>query len=353
MALFDYGNTRLRARISRQFSISMLESFSDLTTIDSFISTLTKTAYKESLESALTFAHGYACVTLAMQSEMGKIYDDLHLFYQDEVRKLIEVIFIRDDLESMKAIVRGLAHHSPLDSIINSFPPLGSISRVILTKLASSKDLDEAITKSAIFNLPVAEPLMNLRAKKDQLNSSEVELVLENWYFSMVADNLKGNSENINLLREFYAIEADITNLNTLLRVISIPENLDKLELDFQDYLVADGNIKKDIFIKLLATTSVEKMIYGLLSTKYGGYLRKGLSCFRETKNLSEFENQMRMYMLNWLARLPRQYPLGIGVPLGYVARKKSEVRNLRWIANGIETGFEATYIKENLERVG
>ena len=46
MALYDYGNTRLRARISRLQSIQTLESFSDLTSIDSFVSSLTKTPIK-------------------------------------------------------------------------------------------------------------------------------------------------------------------------------------------------------------------------------------------------------------------------------------------------------------------
>ena len=55
---------------------------------------------------------------------------------------------------------------------------------------------------------------------------------------------------------------------------------------------------------------------------------------------------------MNWLVGLPKLYPLGIGVPLGYAAMKKSEIRNIRWIAKGIQSAFEPAYIKENLEKV-
>ena len=73
MALYDYGNTRLRARLSRLQSIETLETFSDLTSIDSLISALTKTSYQESIETALTYAHGYSCVAEAMRSELNRL----------------------------------------------------------------------------------------------------------------------------------------------------------------------------------------------------------------------------------------------------------------------------------------
>ena len=42
--------------------------------------------------------------------------------------------------------------------------------------------------------------------------------------------------------------------------------------------------------------------------------------------------------------------PLGIGVFLGYFALKKSEVTNIRWVAQGINLGLEADAIKAELE---
>ncbi|MBM3138088.1 MAG: hypothetical protein FJZ98_07865, partial [Chloroflexi bacterium] len=81
-------------------------------------------------------------------------------------------------------------------------------------------------------------------------------------------------------------------------------------------------------------------------------YLAEAVNCYQTTGMLSEFENQMRMYLLSWSAGLPSQYPLGIGVVLGFVALKRSEIKNLRWIAKGIESGFEANYIRENLEKI-
>lgn len=350
MALFDYGNTRLRARLSLLQPIEKLESFADLTSIDSYLSLLTKTPYKESIERALTYAHGYYCLSQAMRLELENIASDLNRFYQGAEGKLVNIIFMRDDLLNLKTIIRGQTHEIPLDEIEDSFLSLGTIPLVFLKELAKAKNLDEAVNRMAVMGLPPAQVLLKLRAENESLSASEINLSLEKWYFQKMKEVLKGNSENIQLLQEFYAIEADITNLNTILRMVSSPERFENTDLKL--YLIAQGNISHKVLLKLSKTGSVEALVRALFSSKYGAHLKKGLECYLDTHLLSEFENQLRVYMLTWQSKLVKLNPLGIGVPLGYYARKRSEIRNLRWIGKGIASGFEARYIKENLVRI-
>lgn len=352
MALYDYGNTRLRARISRLQSLQTLESFSDLTSIDSLISSLTKTPYKESIETALTYAHGYACIAEAMRREMQGIVSDLNHFFQGNALQKVKVMFRRMDLLNIKTILRGLSHEAGMEDITGSFSPLGTIPNPILVQIAKSKDVYEAISRIAIYQLPVAEPLLVLKAKHIQLNSSLIELALEKWYFTQIKEELKGSSEDIRILREYYAIEADIVNLNTALRILDSTDGHENMEKDSISYFIEPGNIKTSMLCAIIRMKNVEQAIQTLFSMKYGKHLKKALDCYRDTRLLSEFENQMRMYAIKWLAGLPRLYPLGIGVPMGYAALKRSEIKNLRWIAKGIQSGFEPAYIKENLERV-
>lgn len=351
MALFDYGNTRLRARLSNLFPIETLESLSELTAIDSFISTLSKSTYKQSIETALTFAHGYPCVTQALRIEMEEMVRELNKFYRDDALEKIQTIFVQDDLNNLKAIIRGISHGVQLEEILNSFSPLGSIPQPILTQLAKTKNVDELISKTVAFGLDISQLLVQLRAHKEHLKSSDIELELVKWYFSQIKRLVDNPGEDYKLLKDFYAIEADIINLNLLFRMVEAPESDQKLKDDFSNYLVDMGNISKNKIIQLLKMQSVEKVARDLFSTRYSSYFVKALECYRDTGRLSEFENQIRMYQLDSLAALPKSKPLGIGVPMGYIARKKSEVRNLRWIAKGIDSGFVAEFIKENLER--
>jgi V/A-type H+-transporting ATPase subunit C len=350
MALFDYGNTRLRARLSNLLSFDRLVSFTDYTSIDSFLSSLIKTQYKESIETALTFAHGYACLSQAMRMELAQISEDLARFYQDEEARLVSLIFMRDDLLNLKTIVRGQIHEIPTDEIEDSFLALGSISLVYLKELAKAKNLNDMVNKMVVYQLPAAQMLLALRPSKKKLTSADVELALEKWFFQQVQDALKGNSESLALLREFYAIEADTINLNTALWAVRSPARFE--DEPVEKYMFAEGNLPLRRMIKLAKADSVEDAVRSLFATKYGTYLKKGLACYADTHYLSEFENQMRMYLINWLSKLPKLFPLGIGVPLGYYARKRTEIYNLRWIGKGIESGFEPAYIRENLVRV-
>ena len=350
MALFDYGNTRLRARISMLQPIEKLEALAEYASVDSFLSALTKTPYKESIETALTFAHGYDCLSQAMRMELVKIVADLNRFYQESEKRLVNIIFMRDDLLNLITVVRGLIHIIPTDEIEDSFLSLGTITFVYLKELAKAKNLDDMINKMVVYNLPAAQVLLKLRSGKRKLSAAEVELALEKWFFATIDELLKGASEDIALLREFYAVEADTTNLNTILRVVSSPDTYK--DLDLKSYLFEQGNLSLRKLLQLSKAESVDEAVRGLFQMKYGPNLRTALNCYQDTHLLSEFENQMRMYLLNWMAKLPKLFPLGIGVPMGYYARKRSEIYNLRWIGKGIASGFEVGYIKENLMRV-
>lgn len=352
MALYDYGNTRLRARLSLLQPVDKLEALADLTSIDSLISALTKTPYKECIETALTFAHGYECVNQAMKFASAEILGNLMDFYQDEAAEKIRMIFFRNDLQNLKAIFRGLIHHIPIDQVTSSFSHMGTIPEPVLQGLVKSENLNDAINRMTVYQLPVSKPLLALRTSKKELSSSDIELAMEKWYFHEIGNLLQGNSEDNQLLRKFYQIEADIVNLNTILRFVGSDSGHQSLGDSLREFLIEGGFLRIERLLTLARSNKVEKVIRSLLNTRYGPFLRIALDCYHSTGLLSEFENQMRMYLLKWSATLPRLFPLGVGVPMGYVALKRSEIKNLRWIAKGIVSGFEPAYIRENLERL-
>ena len=51
-SFFDYGNTRLRARLSHRLSVRTLERLSESTNIEGFLSALSKTPYQSVVAEA-------------------------------------------------------------------------------------------------------------------------------------------------------------------------------------------------------------------------------------------------------------------------------------------------------------
>lgn len=352
MALFDYGNTRLRARLSEILNHEMLESFSDLSSMDSFISALTKTPYQQSIETALTLSFGYSCILEAKQLELKNLVNDLNRFYEDDAHLLTMKIFWLEDLHNLKAIIRSISHQVPMELIFESLTPIGTIPYHALENIARSKNLEEVISRLVVHNLMVSKPLLSLQASKKESNSVEMETTIEKWYFEKFSEQSKGSRENIRLLTEWINFEADIININTIMRMI-LESGLELEEKeDSGAYLIHAGHISMNTWMKLTRESQIEDAINIIYGTRYHQMFEIALSQYQETKQLSSFENQLRQGLLKWLSELPRKYPLGVGVPLGYVAIKKNELRNLVWIAKGIQSGFEPQFIKANLVRI-
>jgi len=352
MALYDYGNTRLRARMSNFFTYKRLESFAHLTTLDSLISQLSKTHYKDAIQIALTYSHGYGCISDALRRKLVEIQDNLKRFYEPEIWEKIKTIFLRSDVENIKSIIRGIIHKTEPGIIVNALSPLGVIPEQYITRIAQSKNIQDAIDRMAIYQLEFAPDLLALKGTDKYTSSAELERVLEFWYFNKTEKVLKGSGENLDLLRKANTFEIDITNINTLLRFVDAPESPETSGTSIAYYLVNGGSFKKDYLVKVSHSATLEEAIRMLAGKSYHSSLKTALACYQETKLLSEFENQIRINALKWLSMLPKLNPFGVGVPMGYVALKKSEIRNIRWIAKGILSGFEPKFIVENIERI-
>jgi len=352
MPLYDYGNTRLRARISKLFSFPTLESFAYLTSLDSLISQLSKTHYQDAIQIALTYAHGYGCISDALRRKLIEIQDNLRRFYDPEIWEKIKTIFLREDVKNIKSIIRGIIHKTQPRIIINSLSPLGVIPEQYTTRIAQAKNIQDAIDRMSVYQLEFAPNLLSLKGSDRFASSAELERVLEFWYFSKIEQILKGSGENIDLLRKANVIEIDITNINTLLRYVDAPDSPETAGSTIEHFLIEGGSYSPKYLINLSHTNLISDVINKLAGKKYQSYLMEALNCYQETQLLSEFENQLRIYALRWLSLLPKLSPFGVGVPMGYVALKKSEIRNIRWIAKGILSGFEPKFIVENIERI-
>jgi vacuolar-type H+-ATPase subunit C/Vma6 len=95
----------------------------------------------------------------------------------------------------------------------------------------------------------------------------------------------------------------------------------------------------------------VDAAVETLTGTVYETALRKGLEEYiaRGGGRLSVFEQQLNRFRLDRFSRLIGRDSLGIGVVLGYLALKTTEVSNLRWIAHGTYLGMTPNNIRAEL----
>lgn len=352
---YDYGNARLRAMRSRLFSRRELESLAGAGALPGLIAALTRTTYQKPIEAALTHATGIACINIALRDDLIAMIGKLRGFYKEDAQRLIALFLWAYDVHNLKAILRGLSNKTSTADILSILLPIGDLDANLLDQLARSNNLREAIDSLASMSLPFAAPLLKAQAQFSAENIFALELALDQWRFTEAAKTLKNESNSPEALSGALVLEASIFNILTALRFAQFPAERERLREKLAGGEVAQLFIQPShIPLKALENAARQDQVPPAVETLAQGALapalRAGLKAYALSRRLSDFERALQLHQLKWLAAQIVRDPLGIGVPLGFIALKTNEINNLRWIANGLNLDLRAEAIVAELE---
>ncbi len=347
---YDYGNPRVRAMKSRLLSREELEALARLEDPPSLIAALSKTPYEPAVEAALTITSGAACVQEAHRQDLLETLRKLKEFYTGPAQDNLRLWVRRYDLHNLKAILRGLSQNFLADEILPALLPVGEIPESILKRLVRAESTREVINLLVSLGLPFAQPLLELQGKSPNAPVSEMELVLEKWYFQQAGKALRRPPQDAAVLKASLELEADLLNLITALRYVSHPVEREYLPHPIRELFVGPGSLPPEKLETFSAQDSYPDAVNLLRETPYSKALQTGLEAYQRSGLVSEFEVQLRRYRLSWLSGQIQRDALGIGVPLGYLALKINEISNLLWISRGAALKLDPKLIQENLE---
>jgi vacuolar-type H+-ATPase subunit C/Vma6 len=182
-----------------------------------------------------------------------------------------------------------------------------------------------------------------------------MELALDQWHYQESRKYMESAPSAAEVLNEAMKLEADVSNMLTMLRFAQEPEERRRLQerMGFSDLallLVEPGLLAPSILVRVGSQDNLDTAVELLAGTRYEPALREGLQAYKQTSRLSEFEIHLRRFRLGWLSKWIFKDPLGVGVFLGYLALKITEINNLRWITHGIQLGLGTGEIKAGLE---
>lgn len=354
---YEYGNARLRVMKSRLLSRRTLNELAETGSLQGLIAALTKTAYQKSIEAALTRFTGMNCIDEALHTDLIATIGAIGNFYHEETRKLIALLLRSYDIENLKTILRGLSRNVPSGEIIPLLLPIGDLKINTLRELARLNNTREAIDLIASQSLPFASPLLKLRAERPGAETFEMELALDQWHFDGGQQTLRSQAGEDGLLNLAFALDADLANVLTALRFAHAPREREVLRERMRteeplSFFIKAGRIPFETLSSAARYDSVSPAVEALAGTKFGPALRAGFEIYSRSNRLSDIEKKLKQFRLMQLAQMIDKDPLGIGVPLGYVALKVSEVGNIRWIAHGLDLELTPDAIQAELETI-
>jgi len=355
MSDYDYGNARLRAMKSRLLPSRELDALLETGSPQGLIAALTKTAYRKPVEAALARTSGMNCIAEALRTDLVNTLGKVQKFYSGQAGQLVAIVFRTYDIHNLKAILRGLSKQAATGEILSTLLPIGELQNILLAELASSPSPRAAIDVLASLGLLFAHPLLKLRAEHPGAGIPELELALDRWFYQEAYPTLQSSGRAGDLLYAALQLEADLTNLLTVLRFAHAPgerkflrEWLQTEELD--RLFVGPGKLRFALLAFVGSQDTVNAAVTALEKTPYELPLRAGLKAYEHSALLSGFERHLKAFRLNWMSGQITTDPLGIGVLLGFLALKINEVNNIRWIAQGVSLGMKADEIRTELE---
>lgn len=337
---------------SRLLSRRELENLSEAGNPQAFIAALAKTPYRRSLEAALVRLGGREAVAWAMHEELEKTVGSLRRFYRGQAAEMVALILRGYDVRNLKAVLRELSSQATPDDLAPALWPTFELLADVLYELAQATNVRAAIDLLASMGAPMSAPLLRLRSERPGAALPEMELHLEQWYFEEAFKDLE--ELNNDTLCEAFRLEADLVNLQTVLRLAAMPDEYTALPEwlgtdEVSRLFVSPGSLGYELLAKAASQGTVGEAVSLLAESPYASALSTGMEKYGESGRLSHFEAQLYKLRLDKMARLIARQPLGIGLVLGYLALKTNEINNLRWIANGVFLAMKPAAIQEKL----
>lgn len=355
MSGYDYGNARLHAMKSRLLSRRDLDALAETGSLQGLISALTETAYRKPVEAALARTSGMDCISEALRHDLVNTLGKVPGFFNGQAGEMVRIVLRGYDIHNLKAILRGLSKQATTAEILAALLPIGELKDNVLAELARSPSPRAAIDVLASLRYPFSYPLLKLQAEQPGAGTPEMELAMDRWFYEESYQYLQSARRAGNILGAAIQLEADLTNLLTVLRFARAPGerkflrewlSTDELERLF----VGPGKLSFEMLAQAGSQDTINAAVESLSETPYKAPLSAGLKAYAKSALLSDFEKQLRSFRLAWMASQITRDPLGIGVLLGYLALKVNEVSNIRWIAQGINLGIKAEAIRAELE---
>ncbi len=329
----DYGyiNARVKGMNSNLFDRKSYESLILKPDIDSLITELGKSPYKNEIEEGCVLHPGILGIEYALRKNLVKNYQKILGFVRGDIGETyIKVFLNRWDIQNIKTILRGKNIHASPDEILDCLVPAGELDEATLIELMKQPDVRSVIDLLATWQISYSHPLtlhLDEYGEKDDLAILEYEL--DKYYYEHSLNSVAGKKYDSRIVHDLLATEIDIVNIKTILRVIR-----DSIDIEETKSMLLPGGkiLNQKHLLDLINTGSIREVIHKIESTPYS-FLSDIPEQAILTDKISVFEKELDKYIIRKGIRTLRGDPLSISIVIGYLWAKFNETTNIRIIA--------------------
>ncbi len=340
---FAFVNARIRGMKSRLLRISDYERLIQTGSYEDFIRVLMTTAYGPLItrgvstrlpsidDLAVILSRGFAEMVHSLSRSLSGRVQELTARYMD--------MFLA---ESLKSIVRGVHVKLGRDETLRFAAAVTPEQEHIFRQLTDAGSVQRLIEMLPYTDVKVA--LITRLPLYEELDSTvPLEVALDEWYLDGISTALERfPPEDAVRVRNIFESRVLFRNLLAILRAISLQWSQRAIELSTIRFTAHVNTLTsamrsrpgwREIFAQL--QSGAHSQVAGRLARIY-----------ESSQSIVELEMAIEDYLAQQIKSLMTAYPFHIGTVFGFLGMKNYEMRNIRSIAVGVESGESPEIIR-------
>jgi len=336
MGDYAYAITRIQARSARLLAPEAYGQLlaMELPEIARYIQELD---YRREIDRFGASRRGADLLEAALAANLSTAVGELLDFCSETLRAQVGAYVERFRVANLKHLLRSAFQGLPADERMRGVSPLSQRDRVRCQELAKAEDVPAMV--ELMTGSPYQGTLRRALDAREGESLQPLEDALDIAYYKHLLKQLPEGEEAERLYRAFVALEIDVTNLKTVLR-LRHRETSGHGEL-----LLTGGTLDPE---PLTATRTVDGVLAALEGTPFHDLLQPPLARIAE-RGLNPVVLALEHHLAARASRFSYLYPLSVLPLIDYLLRKERETRNLRAIVRGRELGLTRERIKELL----
>ncbi len=301
---------------------------------------ISESGYSKEMADLAGRLDGIDLLEYATYANMAKVFSSILAASQGELHTMVAAYLEKWDIWNLKVILRGKSYGLDGDKIKEDLVPAGSLGDEELDKLLSL-DGDEDILAAYCKMEKVSIPQDVMSSYKESGNLGVIEDHLDKLHYTRLLASIRPDSRPTQLFETYVRSEIDIRNVSTILKL--------KVEgiygEEVMKYIIPGGkHVDKRMLTQLANAETVQAAASDLQQLEFYETIRGLVES--EDVCMNEVVAGMWRYDIAQAKRFSHLYPLSVIPVLDFMIHKEIEVRNIRTIARGVESGLDKEIIK-------
>lgn len=339
---YAYAVARVKAKKSKLLKAEDFDKMLNMSTseISRYIS---EAGYSKEMTDLAGTISGIDLLEYSTSANMAKAFRSILMASQGNLKVLVQSYLEKWDIWNLKVILRGKSYGLAAEPIRQDLVIAGKLSADSLDKLISMDSVEDILTGFAKMTGMNAQELLDVY-KYSGNTLGPVEDFCDKYHYRRLLKSINPNDRPAQNFQKYVRTEIDVRNLETILKLKVVGVYGEAVA----PYLIPGGRyIDKKTAMQLAGAETIEGASSDIAQLEFYESIKEVFES--EDMKVRDIVLQMKKYEMAQAKKLSHQYPLSAVPVIEYMIHKENEVRNIRTVARGVESGLSKEIIKDLL----